>query len=272
MVQFCGNSPTTVLSAAQYVENHCDAVDLNLGCPQGIARRGHYGSFLMEDWALIHRIIHTLAVELRVPVTAKIRVYPDVEKTVAYARMVVEAGAWMLAVHGRTREMKGAQTSLADWEQIRAIREALPYVPVLANGNILTGDDVEHCLRATGCAGILSAEGLLYDPRLFLKPTGQILYNGRYKKLLPLDVCLIDTVEDVVRRYLEYSQRYGAVASHVKAHLFKLLFHLFAHYPELRVKLGDSCGNSIDTLPNCAANIIAQARSNFLLQSSNILS
>lgn len=102
---------------------HCDAVDINLGCPQGIARRGHYGSFLMEEWDTIHTIIHTLHCELEVPVTAKIRVFDepngqrmDKGLTLAYIKMILDAGASAICIHGRTREMKGQYSGLADME------------------------------------------------------------------------------------------------------------------------------------------------------------
>lgn len=170
-VQFCSNSPEDLLNAAQYVQPFCDAVDLNLGCPQGIARKGKYGAFLQEDWDLIYRLINTLHKSLGVPVTAKMRILETKEKTLEYAKMILSAGASIITVHGRQREQKGHNTGLADWTVLRYLREQLPPETVIfANGNILQYDDIEKCLAATGADGVMSAEANLYDPSVFAKP------------------------------------------------------------------------------------------------------
>ncbi|KAF8336539.1 uncharacterized protein EI90DRAFT_3169608 [Cantharellus anzutake] len=159
VVQFCGNDPNALLAAAKLVEGHCDAVDINLGCPQEIARRGKYGAFLQDDWALIYELINTLHLNLEVPVTAKF-------VTVEYAKMLESAGAQVLTCHGRIREQRGQNCGLADWSKIRAVKEAVS-VPVVANGNILYHEDIHRCLEETGADGVMSAEGNLYNPGIF---------------------------------------------------------------------------------------------------------
>ncbi|KAL8669394.1 MAG: hypothetical protein Q9224_007741, partial [Gallowayella concinna] len=168
IVQFCANDPADLLQAAHHVAPHCDAVDLNLGCPQGIARKGHYGSFLQESPNLIHSLISTLAQNLDVPVTAKMRVLDTKEDTLRYAKLLLDAGASWIAVHGRRREQKGHETGLADWNVIRYLRDKLPKGTVIfANGNILGHEDLQQCLEKTGADGVMSAEGNLCDPGIF---------------------------------------------------------------------------------------------------------
>lgn len=170
-VQFCANDPEALLAAARHVAPHCDAIDLNLGCPQGIARKGRYGAFLQEDQDLIFRLINTLHLHLDIPVTAKIRILDTREATLSYAQNVLRAGASILTVHGRRREQKGHLTGLADWDTLRWLRAQLPPDTVMfANGNILEHADVARCLTATGVDGVMSAEGNLSNPGIFAPP------------------------------------------------------------------------------------------------------
>ena len=72
IAQLAGHDPATVLSAARYIEERVDAVDLNFGCPQGIARKGRYGAFLLDEPDVMVALVRTLSSELSVPVTAKL--------------------------------------------------------------------------------------------------------------------------------------------------------------------------------------------------------
>lgn len=253
IAQFCANDPTALLSSAHLIAPYVDAIDLNLGCPQGIARKGHYGSFLQDDWPLITTLISTLHTSptLPVPITAKIRIFPSHPKTLQYARQILRAGASILAVHGRTREQKGHNTGLACWATIAFLRKHLPPDTVLvANGNILWPGDAQRCLSATGADAVMSAEGALYNPTgIFLDP-----------KLHPPEH-LFPRVDIIAREYLTIIRSQilppylpptpnaapGNVSpktpvtepnlTNIKSHLFKLLHALLPRFPEVRGRL-----------------------------------
>eukprot|EP00897_Mesotaenium_endlicherianum_P005082 jgi/Mesen1/4601/ME000232S03855 len=165
-VQFCANNPETLLAAAQLVAPVCDYVDINLGCPQRIARRGNYGAFLMDNLPLVRSLVASLAANLAVPVSCKIRMFPSLDDTLAYARMLEGAGCSLLGVHGRTRDQKNGRAIRADWQVIRAVKQAVR-IPVIANGNVRWREDADECMRVTGADGVMSAESLLGNPALF---------------------------------------------------------------------------------------------------------
>lgn len=110
--------------------------------------------------------------ELKTPVSVKIRIFPELKDTIAYAQMLEQAGASLIAVHGRTRDHKSSHLVRADWDIIKAVKAAVS-VPVLGNGNIRTLSDVHKLIAYTGVDGVMSAESLLEDPRLFWPPRVQ---------------------------------------------------------------------------------------------------
>ncbi|PVZ96803.1 hypothetical protein BB558_007286 [Smittium angustum] len=220
IVQFCANSPQSFVDAAKLVENEADAVDLNLGCPQHIAKRGKYGAFMMDEWKLIEEIITHACANLKIPVTAKIRIYSDISKTLEYAQMLVRAGAKLLTVHGRLREQKGHKTGLSDWEQIRLVRENLPQVPIISNGNILYFEDIENCIKYTKVDGVMSAETNLYNPALF---------SNKLK-----------TNYEMATEYLQICKLVPTKISYIRAHLFKLFKPSLPKYVDLRTQLANS--------------------------------
>ncbi|SCV01082.1 LAMI_0G09230g1_1 [Lachancea mirantina] len=239
IVQFCANDPEYLLAAAKLVQGKCDAVDLNLGCPQGIAKKGQYGSFLMEKWDLIHKLIRTLHDNLDIPVTAKIRVFPERQKTLDYAKMVLDAGAQFLTVHGRLREQKGQKTGLADWEMIKFLRHNLPKDTVFfANGNILYPEDISRCVEHIDCDAVMSAEGNLYNPGVF--NTDHIEDKD---KVFP-------RVDKLLREYFEIVKSLGeshASKIAMKSHFFKILRPFLPNHTEIRANLsGMSAKNSFD--------------------------
>ncbi|CAK9439656.1 uncharacterized protein LODBEIA_P37560 [Lodderomyces beijingensis] len=228
VVQFCANDPDYLLKAAEMVAPRCDAVDLNLGCPQGIARKGKYGAFLMDDWDLVHKLIKNLHDNLSVPVTAKIRVYDDWDKSLQYAQMVLDAGAQFITIHGRTREMKGQQTGLANWKILKYLRDNLPADQVFfANGNILYPSDLKRCQEETTCDAVMSAEGNLYNPGVFWTKDDDM------DKQFP-------RVDKILREYFEIVKEVDSPASRhaMKSHFFKMLHEFLNVHTDLRARIG----------------------------------
>jgi tRNA-dihydrouridine synthase len=147
-----------------------------LGCPQRVAFAGHFGSYLLDEEhrSLVLSLVRIIADNCLVPIFVKIRLLDKVEDTIKLCKQLIEAGASLIAIHGRYRVNlvgrtgAGARDGPAHLDQIKTVRDAVDSrVPIIANGNVVTWDDVQNNLQATGAAGIMSAEGILDNPALF---------------------------------------------------------------------------------------------------------
>ena len=130
VVQLCGDDPDQLARAGMLVQEQCDAVEINCGCPQGVARRGHFGAYLLDEPELIERIVRCMRQQLAVPVLVKMRMLPPrqdadpscrYDATVALALRLEASGCSMITLHGRTRDQKKAGHA-CDWAAIRAVK------------------------------------------------------------------------------------------------------------------------------------------------------
>ena len=169
-IQLYGVDPQTVGQAARMIadEDLADHIDLNFGCPvPKVTRRGG-GSALPYKRPLLRAILRAAVRGAGgLPVTMKMRKGID-EDHLTYldaGRIAVEEGVTAIALHGRTAAQHyGGQ---ADWAAIARLKEAVPEIPVLGNGDIWSAEDALRMMRATGCDGVVVGRGCLGRPWLF---------------------------------------------------------------------------------------------------------
>jgi tRNA-dihydrouridine synthase C len=166
-VQLLGGDPELLAqSALVAVEVGAQVVDLNFGCPAPTVNRHDGGATLLRFPERIEAIVRCVrsAIPSAIPVSAKLRLgWDDPLAIFENAERAVRGGAAWIAIHGRTK-MQG-YTPPAYWEPIGEVRRALD-VPVVANGEIWTLDDLKRCQDQTGCKHFMLGRGALADPTL----------------------------------------------------------------------------------------------------------
>ncbi len=165
--QIYGDDPQRLLQAARVLrQRNPDVIDLNLGCSsKAVVARGA-GAGLLRRPQRIAKIMQTLTAELDIPVSAKIRIGWDDElrNYLEIARVVVDNGGALLAVHARTQAQ--GYTGRADWDAIAEIKACLP-VPVIGNGDVRTVADIQRMKAYTGCDAVMIGRAAIGNPWLF---------------------------------------------------------------------------------------------------------
>ncbi|KKM09087.1 TIM barrel oxidoreductase NifR3 [Clostridiales bacterium PH28_bin88] len=181
-VQIFGADPGEMAEAARMVEEHGAAIiDINMGCPTPKIVKNGEGAALMREPSRASAIVREVVGAVRVPVTVKMRKgWDDASvNAVELARMVVDAGASVLTVHGRTRMQ--FYSGQADWDIIRRVVQSVE-VPVIGNGDLREPEDAVRMLDETGCSGVMVGRAALGNPWLFERFEA---YLGRGERLSP---------------------------------------------------------------------------------------
>ena len=208
-VQIAGADPAMLAEAARFnVDQGAQIIDINMGCPAKKVCNVAAGSALLENEALVGRILAAVVAAVDVPVTLKIRTGPSPERrnAVRVARIAEDSGVQMLAVHGRTRAC--AFGGSAEYRTIAEVKASVG-IPVVANGDIATPEDARRVLQATGADGVMVGRAAQGRPWLFREIAHYLATGERLAPPGMEEVCAV-LVEHLEGLYDLYGEEQGA--------------------------------------------------------------
>ena len=167
IIQIAGACPQNMAEAARRnVDEGAQIIDINMGCPAKKVLKKAAGSALMQDEALVAKILSATVKAVNVPVTLKMRTgwATNQRNALNIARIAESEGIQMLSIHGRTREDRFM--GLAEYDTIAAVQDAVN-IPVIANGDIDSGPKAAAVLAATGVQGLMIGRAAQGNPWIF---------------------------------------------------------------------------------------------------------
>lgn len=191
-------SPSRELGIAQGIDTMPSGIDINMGCPvPKIAGKSKAGAALMKDHERAVSIIKALkTANLGIPVSVKTRLgWSKDDEILEFAQKLEQAGADAITIHGRTK--KQGYSGIANWDRIREVKKLIS-IPVIANGDIHSREDIARCLEITGADGVMIGREALGNPWIF---------NMRNAK--KCEIAKNDIVEVVLRHAELHLEHYG---------------------------------------------------------------
>ena len=194
VVQIVGTDPVMLASAAQHnVDNGAQIIDINMGCPAKKVCKKAAGSALLENEALVERILQTVVKRVDVPITVKIRtgVNPSKRNAVSIAKIAENAGVQAITIHGRTRECKFV--GAVEYDTIAQVKDSIS-IPLIANGDIDSPEKALKVITQTGADAIMIGRAAQGQPWLF-QQVASYLSEGTITQTPSIDLrrlCIIE--------------------------------------------------------------------------------
>ena len=166
-VQIAGYNPDMMADAArECVKLGAQVIDVNMGCPAKKVCNKAAGSALLRDEGLVKEILSAIVSTVDVPVTLKFRTgwSPLLRNAIAIAQIAESSGISSLALHGRSKQ--DAYKGFAEYETIRHVKASIQ-IPVVANGDIRSENDVAFLLRYTKADGVMLGRATWGQPWIF---------------------------------------------------------------------------------------------------------
>jgi tRNA-dihydrouridine synthase B len=199
-VQIFGSDVEAIKYSVRYLNDFADIIDINMGCPAPKVVKNGDGSKLLLNLDLVKEIVEGAVSEAKVPITVKMRIGWDSEHIVALeaAKIIEDAGASAIAVHGRTRSQFYSGT--ADWNIIKQIKDNAK-IPIIGNGDIRTPQDAKRMLEQTNVDAIMIGRATLGNPWIFREvlqylKTGELISGPTPEERL-------DTIKEHIRNEIE---------------------------------------------------------------------
>jgi len=176
-IQILGNDPEQMASAARECENRgAHIIDINMGCPAKKVCKKAAGSALLQDEALVEKILSTVVAAVAIPVTLKIRSgwNKQNKNALTIGRIAEQSGIAALSVHGRTRGCRYDEA--AEYETAAKLKQAIR-IPVIVNGDITSPQKAKQVLEQTGADALMIGRAALGNPWLFNEIDQYINHN-----------------------------------------------------------------------------------------------